>query len=182
MSCAILRVVDGVYGLSIQKYWHLWESNQKVFNFNEEVNQRKADNHFTIKTFTNSLYIRPNPYTFPSKPHTSAANPEGGEVDAIPGAEVYYTENNPKNRSLRIPEILDQTTRESLHIIWKLWCERVIGRKGDPMSEQEIYNRWIHAINERIEIDRRLTDKLKFGKQYYICCTFPSPRDMEGSP
>ncbi|KAJ7501543.1 hypothetical protein B0H11DRAFT_1713398, partial [Mycena galericulata] len=42
---------------------------------------------------------------------------------------------------------------ESLHIIWKLRCERVIGRKGDPMSEQEIHNRWIHAINEQIEID-----------------------------
>ncbi|KAJ7512215.1 hypothetical protein B0H11DRAFT_1699313 [Mycena galericulata] len=55
-----------------------------------------------------------------------------------------------------------------LFIIWKLRCERVIGRDSDPVSEQEIHNRWIHAINERIEIDRRLAEKLKFGKQYYV--------------
>ncbi|KAJ7439302.1 hypothetical protein B0H11DRAFT_1640505, partial [Mycena galericulata] len=47
-------------------------------------------------------------------------------------------------------------------------CERVIARNGEPASEQEIHNRWLHVINERIEIDRHLTNKLKFGKQYYI--------------
>ncbi|KAJ7441168.1 hypothetical protein B0H11DRAFT_2204861 [Mycena galericulata] len=41
-------------------------------------------------------------------------------------------------------------------------CERVIGHDGVPASEQEIHNRWLHAINERIEIDRNLTNHLKF--------------------
>ncbi|KAJ7458711.1 hypothetical protein B0H11DRAFT_1693074, partial [Mycena galericulata] len=53
-------------------------------------------------------------------------------------------------------------------LIWKLRCERVIGHDGVPASEQEIHNRWLHAINERIEIDRNLTNHLKFGKQYSV--------------
>ncbi|KAJ7502314.1 hypothetical protein B0H11DRAFT_2155249 [Mycena galericulata] len=57
---------------------------------------------------------------------------------------------------------------ESLHLIWKLRCEHVIGRGGEHASEQEIHNRWLHVINERIEIDRYLTNKLKFGKQYFL--------------
>ncbi|KAJ7744622.1 hypothetical protein B0H16DRAFT_1322072 [Mycena metata] len=58
---------------------------------------------------------------------------------------------------------------ESAHLIWKLRCEFVVGREGkDPASEREIHNRWVHVINERLEIDRSLTDQLRYGKQYSI--------------
>ncbi|KAJ7457217.1 ribonuclease H-like protein, partial [Mycena galericulata] len=82
------------------------------------------------------------------------------------GLAEFRDENN--KRSPARTRLYTIVITESLHLIWKLRCERVIGRDGEPASEQEIHNRWIHAINERIEIDRRLTDKLKFGKQYYV--------------
>ncbi|KAJ7435160.1 hypothetical protein B0H11DRAFT_1756412, partial [Mycena galericulata] len=57
---------------------------------------------------------------------------------------------------------------ESLYLIWKLRCECVIGRDGEPPTENEIYNRWVHTINEHLEIDKNLTNELKFGKQYSL--------------
>jgi ribonuclease HI len=58
---------------------------------------------------------------------------------------------------------------ESAHLIWKLRCECVVGRDStEPASENEVHNRWIFAMNERLEIDRNLIDKSKYGKQYSI--------------
>ncbi|KAJ7744328.1 hypothetical protein B0H16DRAFT_1664035 [Mycena metata] len=47
---------------------------------------------------------------------------------------------------------------------------KVDGRKEgkDPASEREIHNRWVHVINERLEIDRSLKDQLRYGKQYSV--------------
>ncbi|KAJ7154163.1 hypothetical protein C8R46DRAFT_839212, partial [Mycena filopes] len=58
---------------------------------------------------------------------------------------------------------------ESLYLIWKLRCEYVVSREGaDPASAREIHNRWVHVINERLEVDRHLTDHLRYGKQFSI--------------
>ncbi|KAJ7806734.1 hypothetical protein B0H13DRAFT_1669661 [Mycena leptocephala] len=54
---------------------------------------------------------------------------------------------------------------ESTYLIWKIRCESVIGHGGEPLSEIEIHNRWVSLLNERLSIDRLLTDKLKYGKQ-----------------
>ncbi|KAJ7924130.1 ribonuclease H-like protein [Mycena leptocephala] len=43
---------------------------------------------------------------------------------------------------------------ESAYLIWKIRCERVIGRDGEFHSESEIHNRWVHTLNDRLEIDR----------------------------
>ncbi|KAJ7330328.1 hypothetical protein DFH08DRAFT_708879, partial [Mycena albidolilacea] len=51
---------------------------------------------------------------------------------------------------------------ESAYLIWKLRCERVIGGKPGA-SDQEIENRWRWTINNRLEIDRLLTNT-KWGK------------------
>ncbi|KAJ7895554.1 hypothetical protein B0H14DRAFT_2680816 [Mycena olivaceomarginata] len=51
---------------------------------------------------------------------------------------------------------------ESAYLIWKLRCERVIGGKPGA-SDQEIENRWQWTINNRLEIDRLLTNT-KWGK------------------
>lgn len=57
---------------------------------------------------------------------------------------------------------------ESAHLIWKLRCERTIkfeGVKEKFHSENEIYNRWVHAINTRLKFDRLLTDSMRYGKK-----------------
>ena len=56
---------------------------------------------------------------------------------------------------------------ESIHLIWKLRCERVIGGQGreDLMhSHAEIRNRWYRAINQRLTIDQAITSR-KYGKK-----------------
>ncbi|KAF8144614.1 hypothetical protein K438DRAFT_1992637 [Mycena galopus ATCC 62051] len=58
---------------------------------------------------------------------------------------------------------------ESTHLIWKLRCEFVVGREGtDPPSDHEVRNKWVFAMNERIEADHNLTNTLKYGKQYSV--------------
>ncbi|KAI0710983.1 hypothetical protein C8Q76DRAFT_572527, partial [Earliella scabrosa] len=44
---------------------------------------------------------------------------------------------------------------ESLHLVWKLRCERVIQNEGAEHSEAEIENRWRAAVNARLTLDRR---------------------------
>jgi ribonuclease HI len=57
---------------------------------------------------------------------------------------------------------------ESAHVIWKLRCDSVIGREGTPPSTHEVHNRWVKVMNERLEIDVNLTNKLKYGKQHAL--------------
>lgn len=48
---------------------------------------------------------------------------------------------------------------ESCHLVWKIRCERVIGRDGDPEqyhSPTEIRRRWMAAVQQRLELDRAL--------------------------
>ncbi|KAJ7927927.1 hypothetical protein B0H13DRAFT_1860965 [Mycena leptocephala] len=54
---------------------------------------------------------------------------------------------------------------ESVYLIWKIRCDSVIGHGGESLPETEIHNRWVSLLNERLNIDRLLTDKLKYGKQ-----------------
>ncbi|KAJ7615593.1 hypothetical protein DFH06DRAFT_1013295, partial [Mycena polygramma] len=48
---------------------------------------------------------------------------------------------------------------ESAHLIWKLRCERVIHREGEHATETEIHNRWVAAMNNRLQLDCRMTDR-----------------------
>ncbi|KAJ6536923.1 hypothetical protein B0H19DRAFT_867426, partial [Mycena capillaripes] len=57
---------------------------------------------------------------------------------------------------------------ESIYLIWKLRCECVIQRNGEPPTANEVHNRWVYTINERLEIDRNLTNGIKFGQQYSL--------------
>lgn len=43
---------------------------------------------------------------------------------------------------------------ESLHLIWKLRCERVIQNEGEPFARQEIKNRWYDTIEKRLTMER----------------------------
>ncbi|KAJ7202207.1 hypothetical protein B0H12DRAFT_1036051, partial [Mycena haematopus] len=77
------------------------------------------------------------------------------------GLSIFTDEKNkPVDSTARMYRIL---ISESLYLIWKLRCECVIGRGGEPPTENEIHNRWVHMINERLEIDKNLTNEIKFG-------------------
>ncbi|KDQ33712.1 hypothetical protein PLEOSDRAFT_1031451 [Pleurotus ostreatus PC15] len=53
---------------------------------------------------------------------------------------------------------------ESAYLIWKLRCERVIQNGNTPYSTQEVNNRWLTMINNRLELDRDMTDE-NLGKR-----------------
>ncbi|KAJ7673854.1 hypothetical protein DFH06DRAFT_1445365 [Mycena polygramma] len=53
---------------------------------------------------------------------------------------------------------------ESAHLIWKLRCERVIHRGGEHATDTEIHNRWVATMNNRLQLDCRMTDR-KYEKK-----------------
>ncbi|KAJ7847038.1 hypothetical protein B0H13DRAFT_1550447, partial [Mycena leptocephala] len=42
---------------------------------------------------------------------------------------------------------------ESAFTIWKIRNEIVIKRAGEPLPENAIHNKWLHAINQRLLFD-----------------------------
>ncbi|KAJ7933193.1 hypothetical protein B0H13DRAFT_1592627, partial [Mycena leptocephala] len=53
---------------------------------------------------------------------------------------------------------------ESAYLIWKIRCERVISRKS-VHDLSEIHNRWVTCMNNRLKIDRLLTDTSRYGRR-----------------
>jgi len=47
---------------------------------------------------------------------------------------------------------------ESAHLIWKIRCKRVIQNEGELVTANEVRNKWLAAINVRIELDRKMTN------------------------
>ncbi|KAL1939020.1 hypothetical protein VTO73DRAFT_10280 [Trametes versicolor] len=43
---------------------------------------------------------------------------------------------------------------ESVYLVWKLRCERVIQNEGKDFTNEEVANRWYTAINARLSLDR----------------------------
>ncbi|TBU36197.1 hypothetical protein BD309DRAFT_878765, partial [Dichomitus squalens] len=52
---------------------------------------------------------------------------------------------------------------ETVHLIWKLHCERVIRKNGEEFTFQEVKNAWHATIERRLTLDRR-TAVLAKGK------------------
>ena len=55
---------------------------------------------------------------------------------------------------------------ESAHLIWKLRCTWLIENKGDQsklLSENEIHNKWVKAINMRLKFDKLQMDTKRYG-------------------
>ncbi|KAJ6493944.1 hypothetical protein C8R47DRAFT_1176477 [Mycena vitilis] len=68
--------------------------------------------------------------------------------------------------SLSVNRLFRILISESAYLIWKLRCERVIGRDGEAHSAAEIHNRWVHTLNDRLEIDRFMACDLSYqGRQ-----------------
>ncbi|KAJ3996504.1 hypothetical protein F5050DRAFT_1571392, partial [Lentinula boryana] len=51
---------------------------------------------------------------------------------------------------------------ESAHLIWTTRCQRVITNEGRHPSKSELQNKWTKMMNDRLELDCRLTN-LKLG-------------------
>ncbi|KAJ7219856.1 hypothetical protein C8J57DRAFT_954922, partial [Mycena rebaudengoi] len=82
------------------------------------------------------------------------------------GLSVFRDESDkPHLGSSRLYKIL---ISESAHLIWKLRCECVIGRDGEPPTVKEVRNRWFKNLGTRLEIDINLTDRLKYGNEYSV--------------
>ncbi|KAJ7142254.1 hypothetical protein C8R44DRAFT_865616 [Mycena epipterygia] len=57
---------------------------------------------------------------------------------------------------------------ESVFVIWKLRNESVIKKQGETLADNLIRNKWLHAINLRLQFDCVLTNHAKYGKQNSI--------------
>ncbi|KIY52034.1 hypothetical protein FISHEDRAFT_35985 [Fistulina hepatica ATCC 64428] len=57
---------------------------------------------------------------------------------------------------------------ETAHLIWRLRCERRIRFEDNQAkwhSNVEIHNRWLTGINNRLALDRVMTNRLKYGRK-----------------
>ncbi|KAJ7616835.1 hypothetical protein DFH06DRAFT_1107689 [Mycena polygramma] len=57
---------------------------------------------------------------------------------------------------------------ESIFVIWKIRNDCVIKRDGESLAENAIQNKWLSAINLRLQFDCVLTNYKKYGKQNSI--------------
>jgi hypothetical protein len=48
---------------------------------------------------------------------------------------------------------------ESVYLIWKLRCERVIQNNGVHATSKEI-NRWVATMNAQLKLDSKMTDRM----------------------
>ncbi|KZT27128.1 hypothetical protein NEOLEDRAFT_1061540, partial [Neolentinus lepideus HHB14362 ss-1] len=54
---------------------------------------------------------------------------------------------------------------ESMHMIWKLRCERVIQNEGAPFDPAAVRNRWIAAMNRKVNLDCLMTNTKRYKKR-----------------
>ncbi|THU76041.1 hypothetical protein K435DRAFT_563958, partial [Dendrothele bispora CBS 962.96] len=47
----------------------------------------------------------------------------------------------------------------TLYLTWKLRCERVIANENTPFSDQEVQNKWLTMVNERLNLDSLMSRK-----------------------
>ena len=88
--------------------------------------------------------------------------PSLGIVVGAACASFPTSEGAPKPARERLWTIL---IAESAHLIWKLRCERVIKREGLAFNEAEVRTRWKAIIELRLDMDRRLTSRRRYGHQ-----------------
>ena len=79
------------------------------------------------------------------------------------GLANFKTDEKPDRGKNRLYRIL---VSETAYLIWKMRNERRI-RDEDHVtsSASETRNRWVHALNKRLTIDRALTNDWRFGKR-----------------
>jgi hypothetical protein len=72
-------------------------------------------------------------------------------------------ENEPARPNAGTQRLFRILVSESAYLIWLLRVERVIKRDNNRLSTtQEIRNRWTAAINARLTLDRKMTNRAKY--------------------
>ncbi|KAI1791996.1 hypothetical protein LXA43DRAFT_888323, partial [Ganoderma leucocontextum] len=88
--------------------------------------------------------------------------PGWGTIFGAPSAVL----KSPKGQRMREAEDLwTILATESLHLIWKLRCERVIQNDGEPFTRTEIRNRWYATIEGRLDMERMVVAALPRTKK-----------------
>jgi ribonuclease HI/exonuclease III len=79
-------------------------------------------------------------------------------------AQVSFPDpNNPGNPNHGPNRLFKILVSESAYLIWLLRCERVIEHQNSrTASVAEIHNRWLTAINARLQIDRHMTNRYRY--------------------
>ncbi|KAM5543386.1 hypothetical protein V8D89_002971 [Ganoderma adspersum] len=80
------------------------------------------------------------------------------------GAACVVLRSESGHRSRAAEQLWTILWSESMYLIWKMRCERVIGRAGRQFTAQEVMNRWYATINQRLSLDRR-TAAISVGKR-----------------
>ncbi|KAJ7150022.1 hypothetical protein C8R43DRAFT_887574 [Mycena crocata] len=52
------------------------------------------------------------------------------------------------------------------HLIWRLIRSKRVIQEKNAASNNEIHNRWLRGINNRLRIDCALTNEMKYGKKF----------------
>ncbi len=88
------------------------------------------------------------------------------------GAACAIFESGTGSRQTALEQLWCILCTETLHLIWKIRCERVIQREGEEFTVNEITNRFYAAMDSRLDLDRRTAAKAR-GKRAL------KPRDVE---
>ncbi|KAF5343921.1 hypothetical protein D9758_012103 [Tetrapyrgos nigripes] len=94
----------------------------------------------------------------------TALNWERPALGTIVGAGLAVFKTPGGTRKMGEERLWRILVAESAYLIWKMRCERVIRKDNTPFTSREIENRWIHMVNERIQLDRRMTSR-KYGSK-----------------
>jgi len=80
--------------------------------------------------------------------------PDVGSIISCALAEYKDEEGTAKPGKSRLYRIL---VSESAHMVWKLRCERIIQNEDQAMPKEQVHNRWLKAINDRLNLDCQMT-------------------------
>ncbi len=80
------------------------------------------------------------------------------------GAACVVFEKEDGNRAVAAEALWTILVSESLYLIWKLRCERVIQNEGVEASLPEITRRWYATMDRRLDLDRRSCAKHLGGR------------------
>lgn len=76
------------------------------------------------------------------------------------GTYVVGTTDTPNVAGSRLRRIL---VSETAHLIWKVRCDRVINDREPSMKT--IRKRWTNTMNSRLELDKIMANKSKYGSK-----------------
>ncbi len=103
--------------------------------------------------------------------HTKAEWHEPSWGTAL-GAACAVFKTRDGNRRTSVENLWCILCTETLHLIWKLRCERVIQKEGAEFTENEITNRFYATLESRLSLDRRTAAQARSKKAL-------KPQDVE---